>query len=213
MRWTASMFWSSIGKKLLMALTGFCLCGFLITHLFGNLLLYSGKETFNAYSERLNSLGLISRFIELGLLFFAVIHVIIGAILFFQNLKARPVQYIVNKRAGGRTIGSATMPYTGFLLLTFVIFHLINFHFTDKTYATIYQIVSSTFTKPGYVTIYIAAIFITAIHIRHGFWSAFQTIGANHPKYMPVIRVISILFSIILGIGFGSIPIYMSLTG
>ncbi|MDP6394345.1 MAG: succinate dehydrogenase cytochrome b subunit [Desulfobacterales bacterium] len=207
------MFWSSIGKKLLMALTGFCLCGFLITHLFGNLLLYSGKETFNAYSERLNSLGLISRFIELGLLFFAVIHVIIGAILFFQNLKARPVQYIVNKRAGGRTIGSATMPYTGFLLLTFVIFHLINFHFTDKTYATIYQIVSSTFTKPGYVTIYIAAIFITAIHIRHGFWSAFQTIGANHPKYMPVIRVISILFSIILGIGFGSIPIYMSLTG
>ena len=213
MRWTASMFWSSIGKKLLMALTGFCLCGFLITHLFGNLLLYSGKETFNAYSERLNSLGLIGRFIELGLLFFAVIHVIIGAILFFQNLKARPVQYIVNKRAGGRTIGSATMPYTGFLLLTFVIFHLINFHFTDKTYATIYQIVSSTFTKPGYVTIYIAAIFITAIHIRHGFWSAFQTIGANHPKYMPVIRVISILFSIILGIGFGSIPIYMSLTG
>ncbi|MDP7354957.1 MAG: succinate dehydrogenase cytochrome b subunit [Desulfobacterales bacterium] len=213
MRWTASMFWSSIGKKLLMALTGFCLCGFLITHLFGNLLLYSGKETFNAYSERLNSLGLIIRFIELGLLFFAVIHVIIGATLFFQNLKARPVQYIVNKRAGGRTIGSATMPYTGFLLLTFVIFHLINFHFTDKTYATIYQIVSNTFTKPGYVAIYIAAMFITAIHIRHGFWSAFQTIGANHPKYMPVIRIISILFSIILGIGFGSIPIYMSLTG
>ncbi|MDP7076950.1 MAG: succinate dehydrogenase, partial [Desulfobacterales bacterium] len=64
-----------------------------------------------------------------------------------------------------------------------------------------------------YVAIYIAAMFITAIHIRHGFWSAFQTIGANHPKYMPVIRIISILFSIILGIGFGSIPIYMSLTG
>ncbi len=207
------MFWSSIGKKLLMAITGLCFCGFLITHLFGNLLLYSGKEAFNAYSESLNSLGPIIRFVELGLLFFAVIHIITGATLFFQNLKARPVRYIVNKRAGGRTIGSATIPYTGFLLLIFVIFHLVNFHFADKTSATIYQIVSSTFTKPEYVAIYIAAVIITAIHIRHGFWSAFQTIGANHPKYMPAIRVISILFSIILGIGFGSIPIYMSLTG
>lgn len=213
MQWTASMFWSSIGKKLLMAVTGFCFFGFLIAHLFGNLLLYSGKEAFNAYSESLNSLGPIIRFVELGLLFFAVIHVIAGATLFFQNLKARPVRYIVNKRAGGRTIGSATIPYTGFLLLTFVIFHLINFRFADRTYVTIYQIVSSTFTEPVYVAIYIAAVIVTAIHIRHGFWSAFQTIGANHPKYMPAIRVISILFSIILGIGFGSIPIYMSLTG
>jgi succinate dehydrogenase / fumarate reductase cytochrome b subunit len=213
MQWTASMFWSSIGKKLLMAITGFCFCGFLIIHLFGNLLIYSGKEAFNAYSESLYSLGPIIRFVELGLLFFAVIHIITGATLFFQNLKARPVRYIVNKRAGGRTIGSATIPYTGFLLLIFVIFHLVNFHFADKTSATIYQIVSSTFTKPEYVAIYIAAVIITAIHIRHGFWSAFQTIGANHPKYMPAIRVISILFSIILGIGFGSIPIYMSLTG
>lgn len=213
MLWTAEMFWSSIGKKLLMAISGFCFCGFLIAHLFGNLLLYSGKETFNAYSERLNSLGLIIGLVGFGLLFFAVIHVITGATLFFQNLKARPVRYIVNKRAGGRTIGSATMPYTGFLLLVFVIFHLINFRFADKTYATIYQIVSSTFTKPAYVAIYIAAMLVTAIHIRHGFWSAFQTIGANHPKYMPALLVISILFSIILGIGFGSIPIYMSLTG
>ncbi len=213
MQWTASMFWSSIGKKLLMAITGFCFCGFLIIHLFGNLLIYSGKEAFNAYSESLYSLGPIIRFVELGLLFFAVIHVITGATLFFQNLKARPVRYIVNKRAGGRTIGSATISYTGFLLLIFVIFHLVNFHFADKTSATIYQIVSSTFIKPVYVAIYIAAVIVTAIHIRHGFWSAFQTIGANHPKYMPAIRVISILFSIILGIGFGSIPIYMSLTG
>ncbi len=207
------MFWSSIGKKLLMAITGFCFCGFLITHLLGNLLIYSGKEAFNAYSESLYSLGPIIRFVELGLLFFAVIHVITGATLFFQNLKARPVRYIVNKRAGGRTIGSATISYTGFLLLIFIIFHLVNFHFADKTSATIYQIVSSTFTTPVYVAIYIAAVIVTAIHIRHGFWSAFQTIGANHPKYMPAIRVISILFSIILGIGFGSIPIYMSLTG
>ena len=213
MQWTASMFWSSIGKKLLMAITGFCFCGFLIIHLFGNLLIYSGKEAFNAYSESLYSLGPIIRFVELGLLFFAVIHVITGATLFFQNLKARPVRYIVNKRAGGRTIGSATISYTGFLLLIFIIFHLVNFHFADKTSATIYQIVSSTFTTPVYVAIYIAAVIVTAIHIRHGFWSAFQTIGANHPKYMPAIRVISILFSIILGIGFGSIPIYMSLTG
>lgn len=213
MRHVASILWSSIGKKLLMALTGLCFCVFLITHLFGNLMIYSGKESFNAYSERLQSLGPIIRFVEFGLLFFAVIHVVTGAVLFLKNLKTRPVRYVVNKRAGGRTIGSATMPYTGFLLLIFVIFHLLNFHFADKTQTTIYQIVSITFTTPEYIAIYIAAMIVTAIHISHGFWSAFQTIGANHPTYMPAIRLISILFSIFLGIGFGSIPIYMSLTG
>ena len=205
-------FGSSIGKKLMMAITGLSFVGFLATHLVGNFTLYAGKDAFNSYAERLHSLGPLITMAELMLLFFAIVHVLTGAILFYENFKARPVRYVVDKRAGGRTLGSATMPYTGFIFLIFIIFHLFNFHFVDKTDTTIFQIVSDSFSKPGYVVIYIFAMIVAAIHISHGFWSAFQTIGANHPKYMPFIRMVSIVFSLIVGIGFGFIPIYILLS-
>lgn len=205
-------FGSSIGKKLMMAITGLSFMGFLATHLVGNFTLYAGKDAFNSYAERLHSLGLLITMAELMLLFFAIVHVLTGATLFYENFKARPVRYVVDKRAGGRTLGSATMPYTGFIFLIFIIFHLFNFHFVDKTDTTIFQIVSDLFSKPGYVVIYIFAMIVAAIHISHGFWSSFQTIGANHPKYMPFIRMVSIVFSLIVGIGFGFIPIYILLS-
>ena len=194
----------------MMAVTGLCFCSFLILHLAGNLILYSGRDAFNSYAEKLHSLGSIITMAEFGLLFFAIIHVLIGTTLFYQNLRARPIRYSVNKWAGGRSIGSVTMPYTGFLLLIFVIIHLLNFHFIEKNDTTIFQIVTDAFAKPGYIAMYIAAMIVVAIHVSHGFWSAFQTIGANHPKYMPFIRGLSIVFSIALGVGFGFIPIYFS---
>ncbi len=210
MNWLVNTLKSSIGKKLMMAATGLCFCSFLILHLAGNLLLYSGRDAFNSYAEKLHSLGSIITMAEFGLLFFAIIHILIGATLFYQNLRARPIRYSINKWAGGRSIGSVTMPYTGLLLLIFVIIHLLNFHFIEKNDTTIFQIVTDTFAKPGYIAIYVAAMIVVAIHVSHGFWSAFQTIGANHPKYMPVIRGLSIVFSIALGVGFGFIPIYFS---
>ncbi len=210
MNWLVNTLKSSIGKKLMMAITGLCFCSFLILHLAGNLLLYSGRDAFNSYAEKLHSLGSIITLAEFGLLFFAIIHILIGAILFYQNLRARPIRYSINKWAGGRSIGSVTMPYTGLLLLIFVIIHLLNFHFIEKNDTTIFQIVTDAFAKPGYIAMYVAAMIVVAIHVSHGFWSAFQTIGANHPKYMPVIRGLSIVFSIALGVGFGFIPIYFS---
>ncbi len=210
MNWLINTLRTSIGKKLMMAVTGLCFCGFLIMHLAGNLTLYSGRDAFNSYAEKLHSLGVIITIAEFGLLFLAIIHILIGAILFYQNLKARPVRYSINKWAGGRGIGSATMPYTGLLLLIFVVIHLLNFHFIEKSDTTIYKIVTDTFTKPGYIVMYVAAMIVVAIHISHGFWSMFQTIGANHPKYMPFIRGLSIVFSIVLGVCFGFIPIYIS---
>ena len=210
MNWLVNTLKSSIGKKLMMAVTGLCFCSFLIVHLAGNLILYSGRDAFNSYAEKLHSLGSIITMAEFGLLFFAIIHVLIGTTLFYQNLRARPIRYSVNKWAGGRSIGSVTMPYTGFLLLIFVIIHLLNFHFIEKNDTTIFQIVTDAFAKPGYIAMYIAAMIVVAIHVSHGFWSAFQTIGANHPKYMPFIRGLSIVFSIALGVGFGFIPIYFS---
>jgi len=203
---------SSIGKKLIMAITGLGFCTFLAGHLAGNLTLFAGETAFNTYAEHLHSLGPVISVAEIGLLVFAVLHVATGILLFYKNFQARPKRYSVKKNAGGRTLGSSTMPYTGLLLLSFVIMHLFDFHFVDKTDRTIFEIVAGTFSNPVYVFLYTAAMIIAAFHVSHGFWSAFQTFGLNHPKYMPVIRLVGILFSIAVGAGFGFIPIYISLT-
>jgi succinate dehydrogenase / fumarate reductase cytochrome b subunit len=213
MNWLMQTLWSSIGKKLLMALTGLSFCGFLAGHLAGNLTIYGGKSAFNSYADHLHALGPVLTLAEWGLLVFALVHVSTGLILFYQNFTARTSRYVVNKRAGGRTIGSATMPYTGILLLAFIIFHLVNFHFVDKTNTTVYQIVTQTFENPIYVVIYILAMIVVALHVSHGLWSAFQTIGANHAKYMPFIMALSIVFSLAVGFGFGIIPLYLSMAG
>lgn len=209
MRWFTQTFASSIGKKIMMSVTGLGFCLFLAGHLAGNLTLYGGKDAFNAYAEHLQSLEPLVKLAEVGLLFFAIVHVLTGLTLFYQNFNARPNRYVVNKSGGGRTIGSRTMPYTGILLLAFIIFHLTKFYFVDKTGTTIYDIVSGAFSNPGYVILYVLAIIVVALHVNHGFWSAFQTLGANHPKYMPIIKAAGIVFSLIVGLGFGLLPIYL----
>jgi len=209
MNWFIEMFRTSIGKKLLMALTGLFFCFFLSIHLIGNLTLYGGKELFLSYVEHLHALGPLIRVAEFGLLTFAVIHISSGLILSWQNFQARPIRYRVNKWAGGRTIGSATMPYTGIIILIFVIIHLLNFHFIDHTHQTVLQAMDHTFSAFPYVIFYTSAVIVVAIHVSHGFWSLFQTLGANHEKYMPAIKGVGIILSVMFAAGFGFIPVYV----
>jgi len=211
MNWFTRTLGSSVGKKLLMALTGLGFIGFLVGHLIGNLTIYGGPDLFNAYAHHLHAMGPLVTVAEVVLLSFAIIHVTTGLVLFYQNNKARPVKYKMDKTGGnGRTIGSTTMPYTGILLLAFIVFHLINFHFVDKTEITIAEIVANAFSNPLYVLTYVVAMVIVALHVSHGFWSAFQTLGLNHPKYMPTIWMLTIVLAIIFGIGFGFLPVYVS---
>lgn len=211
MSWFTNTFKTSIGKKLIMAVTGLSFICFLTAHLAGNLTLYGGKNAFNSYAERLHTFGPVITIVELGLLFLLITHVLTGSILFYQNILARPIRYKVYKSAGGRSLGSATMPYSGFIILAFIIFHLVNFHFADKTNNTIFQIVAEAFANPLYIVIYIASMIVLAIHISHAFWSLFQTIGADHPKYTPIIKIAGIVISLIFGLGFGFLPVYVSL--
>ena len=203
---------SSVGKKLMMAVTGLCFCGFLVGHLLGNFTMFGGGDYFNTYAEHLQSLGPILRAIEAGLILLALVHIITGLLLFFQNRGARPVRYRVDKRGGGRTLGSATMPYTGILLLCFILFHLFQFTFVDKTGTTVFDLVAAAFQSPLYITLYIAAVVIAGVHVSHGFWSAFQSIGANHPKYMPLFRGVGWFMAFAVALGFGSLPLYIFLT-
>jgi succinate dehydrogenase / fumarate reductase cytochrome b subunit len=211
MNWVISTLGSSIGKKLMMAVTGLGFVGFLTVHLIGNLTLYGGQDLFTSYVNHLHALGPLITVAELGLLAFAIIHIVIGSLLFYQNLMARPVRYKVNKDAGGRTIGSITQPYTGYIILVFVIFHLINFHFAEHTNETLFRLVFTTLTSPLYMITYVLAMIAVALHVSHGFWSLFQTLGANHPKYMPIIQKLGIAVSVVFGVGFGLIPIFISL--
>jgi succinate dehydrogenase / fumarate reductase, cytochrome b subunit len=180
-----------------------------LTHLLGNLTVYSGKEAFLSYVEKLHSLGALVTLAELGLVVFALLHIGLGLVLFVQNLQARPVRYAVKKSAGGRTIGSITAPYTGLLILVFIIVHLSKFRLVDKAMTDDFIILSNTFTQVGYVLFYVLGVIVVAFHVSHGFWSGFQTIGLNHPKYMPLIQRFGTFFSVVLGVGFASIPIYL----
>ncbi len=213
MNWLVKTFSSSIGKKQVQAVTGLLFCLFVAVHLMGNLMIYAGKEAFLSYVDHLHSVEVLVTVAEFGLIFFAVLHIGMGLYLFLENRRARPVAYAVDKSAGGRTIGSRTGPYTGALILVFVIFHLIRFRFVDKITINDFTILSNTFAEFGFWTLfYIAGVIVVAVHVSHGFWSGFQTLGLNHPKYMPFVERVGIIFSLIIGIGFASIPIFLFLS-
>jgi len=213
MNWLVKTFSSSIGKKQVQAVTGLLFCLFVAVHLMGNLTIYAGKESFLSYVDHLHSFEALVTVAEFGLIFFAVLHIGMGLYLFLENRRARPVAYAVDKSAGGRTIGSRTAPYTGALILVFVIFHLIRFRFVDKMTINDFTILSNTFAEFGFWTLfYIAGVIVVAVHVSHGFWSGFQTLGLNHGKYMPFVERVGILFSLIIGIGFASIPVFLLLS-
>jgi len=211
MNWFSAALGSSVGKKLMMALTGMAFIGFLAAHLAGNLTIYGGKAAFNGYAEKLQSLGPVLNLFRAGLITFALVHILTGLYLFLLNRNARPVGYRLHATAGGRTLSSRTMPYTGILILAFVVFHLFHFTFVDKTATTVFDIVAAAFNQPVYILVYAAFMIVVALHVRHGFWSAFQTLGVNHPKYMPAVSIVSIAAGIVVALGFGLLPLVIAL--
>jgi succinate dehydrogenase / fumarate reductase cytochrome b subunit len=211
MNWFPAALGSSIGKKLMMALTGLAFIGFLAAHLAGNLTIYAGKAAFNGYADKLQALGPLLHLFRAGLIAFALVHVLTGLYLFLLNRKARPVGYRMDASAGGRTLSSRTMPYTGILILAFVVFHLFHFTFVDKTATTVFDIVAAAFNQPFYMLLYAVLMVVVALHVRHGFWSAFQTFGVNHPKYMPGVAAVSIAAGVVVALGFGLLPLVIAL--
>ncbi|MFO7708103.1 MAG: succinate dehydrogenase cytochrome b subunit [Desulfobacterales bacterium] len=209
MTWFIAALGSSIGKKLMMALTGLAFIGFLAAHLAGNLLLIAGREAFNGYAEKLQSLGPILQVFRAGLIGFALVHILTGLYLFLQNRRARPERYEMDASAGGRTISSRTMPYTGLIILGFLIFHLFHFTWTEKGARTIFDLVAAAFNQPWAILLYAAAMIVVALHVRHGFWSAFQSVGASHPKTMPAVTALSWAAGGLVAFGFGLLPFFM----
>lgn len=219
MNWFIATFRSSIGKKLVMAITGLSFSVFLALHLVGNFFYYGGGSAFEGYSAHLHEHPALLRLAEGGLIFFALLHIFFGAVLYFQNLAARPQGYVMKKSVirktapGGQTVSSRLQAYTGLYILAFVIIHLFAFTFVDRSAGGgLFRIVTAAFQNPLYAAFYVFSVIVVGFHINHGFWSAFQTIGANHPKYMPAIKFISVLYALIIGVCFSSIPVFIYLS-
>ena len=210
MSWFIQTFKSSLGKKYIMAITGFMLGSFLLIHTIGNSTIFWGRAAFNSYAHHLHSLGIFVPLFEIGLLTVFLFHVVTGIYLFLENRKARGGKYEVETSAGGRTWGSRTMPYTGAAILLFILVHLANFHFVTKTETvTISDYVTHVLNNPAFTLLYLAGLSMLILHISHGFWSLLQTLGISHPKYDEPLRIIAWALAGIMGAVFILITLLM----
>ena len=213
MGWLLNSLNSSIGKKFVMAVTGVCLLSFLTVHLIGNMTLYIGKEMFNGYAGMLGRVEPLIRVIEVILALIILLHIYNGVRLWWQNRKAKGINYTINASSKNSTLGSRTMIITGTTILVFLILHLytvwFKFNFTGaKHEQDLYEMVVSLLRIPWYSALYVIAIGLMFWHLNHGFQSAFQTFGWNHNKYSPLIKALGAIYAFIMFAGFVSIPIY-----
>lgn len=197
---------SSIGKKMLAGATGLLLCGFLITHLAGNLLIFKGADAFNRYAGLLEANPFILP-AEALLAAFFLLHVALALRAQWENRRARPSRYENKQMEGGRTPGSATMLLSGIVTAAFLVIHVRTFKFGDKS-AGLYRLVVSSFGSPYYSFFYVVAMAGLGLHLSHGFQSAFQTFGVNHPKFTPWIKAAGLVFAAAMSLGFASIPVW-----
>lgn len=219
---------SSIGKKLVNSFTGLCLCGFVAGHLVGNLLLLAGPEAFNEYAHFLETVGhgLVVYVAEAGLIAVFVLHAVAGIQVALDRRRARTGRYAKRGDAGGasrKTLASRSMILTGIVLLIFVPLHVWMFKFgpgLEAGYATtvdgepfrdLYRLVVEWFQNPLVVGAYVAVMLLLGTHLRHGFWSAFQSLGAANPKFMPLIHATGVAFAVLIAAGFLLLPIYLYL--
>lgn len=207
---------SSIGKKITVGLTGILLATFLIVHLAGNLLLFSGDggKAFDEYAKFLPSLTIIL-VIEWVLFAIFVLHIVTGFIFWLKNRGARPVRYEVNRRNENSDPFSRMMFLTGSVVFIFLVVHLRTFwvpaRFTTGEHLSMYSIVTLAFSDPVYVVFYVVAMVLLAFHLRHGFQSALQTFGLRNRRYTGAIEAAGLLFWLLIPVGFATIPIFFLL--
>jgi len=217
---------SPIGKKLITGITGLGLTIFVLMHMIGNLSMFSGDDAYNQYAHLLASLGPLLYAIEAGLVLFFLAHAVNGIKIWMGKRKARPQGYKVYKSAGKPSMQSSSsrsMIITGIILLVFTVFHLISFKFgpggpgnADAAYLTVIdgvemrdlaQLVREKFATTWYTFGYTAIMLLLVVHLRHGVWSALQSLGAMRPSLSPVIYSLGGLIGLGIGLGFIVMPL------
>ncbi|WP_194774414.1 succinate dehydrogenase cytochrome b subunit [Pararhodonellum marinum] len=225
MSWVTKTLNSTLGRKLVMALTGLFLILFLTGHVSGNLLLFKGDggRAFNEYAKFMTTNPAI--LILSYLTYISILgHVVYSILLTSYNKKARPINYAVNRPETNSSWSSRNMGILGTIILVFLVVHLQGFwakmHWGDIPYVTydgqeykdLYSVVVFAFRQEWLVALYVIAMGFLAFHLSHGFASAFQTLGLNHRKYSPAIEMIGKIYAIGVPIIFASMPVYLYFT-
>ena len=209
---------SGIGKKIITGVTGLGLSLFVLFHMAGNLTLLAGSEAYNKLAHFLESLGILLYLVEFILLGLAIFHVVVGINVRLNSYKARPVGYSQFKSVGEpskQSISSRSMLITGAILLGFLVWHLSTFKF-GAYYSTVIDgvemrdlssLVIEKFRNPVYAFGYAGVMVMLGVHLRHGIWSAWQSIGVLNSKISPAVYAISLILAVLIMLGFVVLPL------
>lgn len=216
---------SSVVKKFVMAVTGLAWVLFLISHLLGNLALYRvDGAPYNEYGDVLISMGWILYFAEAGLVFLLVGHVYSAIRLKLINRAARPVGYHKESTKGGpskKDLSSTTMVVSGLIILGFLVMHVGQFKYgpgvgegyvaqvKGKEVRDLHRLVVEVFQNPIWAAVYVACMLVIGSHLRHGFYSAFQSLGLAGPTISKKTRALGLGLALVLSAGFLFIPIWI----
>lgn len=215
---------SSVGKKFVMGTTGLLLCGFLVVHLAGNLLLYVGPDAYNKYAHTLHSQGALLLVAEVILYALFLAHIFLAFCTSQENRSARNHRYLVKRSkldAAPHTTSwpmhpEAWMFTSGAIILFFLIVHLSEFAWEkrlpgppdEEPFTKAIRILNNPLTG----VVYLVGVVILGIHLWHGFASAFQSLGVTHPRYAAVIKWIGVVFAVVIALGFASFIFFARMT-
>lgn len=222
MSWVSKTFNSTLGKKLLMALTGLFLILFLVGHVSGNTLLFKndGGQAFNEYAKFMTTNPFV-KILSYVTYISVLVHVVYAIFLSRRNKSARPVGYAVSNASTNSSWNSRNMGVLGTIILIFLVIHLQGFwyqmhwgnvpmvEYNGEQYKDLFTIVQFAFQAEWLVALYVISMVMLGFHLAHGFESAFQTLGLNHVKYSPAIKKLGLAFSIIVPALFASMPLYI----
>lgn len=214
---------STIGKKMVVAVTGFILFAFLVLHMLGNLKIFSGAEKIDAYSLYLRTIGKglfgwggVLWIVRIVLLVALVLHVLTIILLARQNRAARPIRYRRRHRSAA-TIAGITMLLTGPIILVYVVLHILQFttgtvqptpfRITDAGIGSVYWNLWHAFQVWWIAWAYIVVMAMICLHLKHGLWSMFQSLGLNNPDRNRGIRIFSTIAALVIFLGFSSVPL------
>jgi succinate dehydrogenase / fumarate reductase cytochrome b subunit len=204
-------FWrSTIGKKIVMAVTGLIMVGFVIGHVAGNLLVFAGPARINAYGAFLKSTGELLWIVRLVLLASVLLHIVAAVQLTAIERAARPVGY-ARHRYQAASLASRTIRWGGVILAIFIVYHLL--HFTvgsvhpDFSETDIYHNIVSGFAVKWVAIFYVIAMAALGLHLYHGAWSSVRTLGLSKPSPSPLVHRVSLILAIVVAGLFAAIPL------
>ena len=202
---------SSVGKKILMAVTGLILVAYLITHVLANLLVFQGPAKINAYSAFLHGTGGALWGARLVLIAALVLHVIAAIQLADRRKEARPTGYAAGREHQVSTWASRTIRWGGALILLFLVYHIL--HFTigtahpDFVEGNPYHNVTMGFRSLPVVALYLIAMGAVGLHLYHGLWSSGRSLGVSPPSPRPLRHSLALVLALLVWLGFSVIPI------